>query len=176
MTANLNANVPLINVPFVDLKTGMVTESWFLFLIQLFQRTGGSSGTTPTTLTIADILSVEETFAAVAPKDKNLAFEETFAQPTVMSKISEMIFAPIVATSSSGSGWQSKTYSSGTDFTPGTTTSLPLPGSVTAGMTLLVFFDATYQGSDQYTVSGTTLTFSSAIPVGTQKVYVLELS
>jgi hypothetical protein len=38
------ADVPLINVPFVR-PDGRVSEAWFMFLIQLFRRTGGADGT-----------------------------------------------------------------------------------------------------------------------------------
>jgi hypothetical protein len=41
--SNYAADVPLINVPFVR-PDGRVSEAWFMFLIQLFRRTGGTSG------------------------------------------------------------------------------------------------------------------------------------
>jgi ribosomal protein L5 len=41
--SNYAADVPLINVPFVT-PDGRVSEAWFMFLIQLFRRTGGSGG------------------------------------------------------------------------------------------------------------------------------------
>lgn len=41
--SNFQADVPLINVPFVR-PDGRVNEAWFLFLLQLFRRTGGTSG------------------------------------------------------------------------------------------------------------------------------------
>lgn len=40
---NYAVNVPLINEPFVR-PDGRVSEAWFMFLIQLFRRTGGASG------------------------------------------------------------------------------------------------------------------------------------
>jgi len=33
--------------PFVDLKTGIISREWYLFLQQLFNRVGGSSSQTP---------------------------------------------------------------------------------------------------------------------------------
>lgn len=41
--SNYAANIPLINVPFVT-PDGRVSEAWFMFLIQLFRRSGGTSG------------------------------------------------------------------------------------------------------------------------------------
>lgn len=42
--SNYQADVPLINVPFVG-PDGRVSEAWFMFLIQMFRRTGGAAGT-----------------------------------------------------------------------------------------------------------------------------------
>jgi hypothetical protein len=63
MASTIQTDVPLVNVPFVDLRTGMVAETWFLFLIQLWRRTGGASGTIPESLTIQDVLALETVFS-----------------------------------------------------------------------------------------------------------------
>lgn len=63
-------------------------------------------------------------------------------------------------------------FANGVDFTAGTTTSLTLSQTYGAASDLWVAFDGAEQGADSYTLSGKTLTFSSAIPVGTNKVYV----
>jgi hypothetical protein len=63
-------------------------------------------------------------------------------------------------------------FVAGTDFIPGTTTQLTLnagPGSIA---NTWVFFDGVYQADDQTSVSGTTLSFTSPIPVGTSRVTV----
>lgn len=39
-----NANLPLYDVPFLG-PDGKLTEAWWIFLLQLFNRSGGSSGT-----------------------------------------------------------------------------------------------------------------------------------
>ena len=59
-------------------------------------------------------------------------------------------------------------------FTAGTTTSLTLanPPATVAG--LLVFFDPAWQNTGNYTLSGSTLTFGSAIPVGVTEVEVVS--
>jgi hypothetical protein len=56
-------------------------------------------------------------------------------------------------------------------FTPGTTTTLTLSKVYTSKAAVLVHFDGTFQGTDQYSVSGNTITFTSPIPVGVSNVY-----
>lgn len=219
--ANLQANVPLIDVPPIDPKTGKWTEAWFLFIIQLFRRTGGTSGGDGQ-LTIDDVLGIEETFA-FPPIDSNVQLSEmTMAQPSTDSLI-DMLFAPaantdyaqaastvtlgaspatytatsrqgfhitggavtaltlqrgptVLPVGNSASDIVDKTFVSGPDFTPGTTTTLTLPNAFGAISRLWLFFDAAFQGDDQIaSLVGTTLTLTSAIPVGTSRVYVKGL-
>lgn len=63
-------------------------------------------------------------------------------------------------------------FAAGVDFTAGTSTTLTLSTNYGSAANLWVAFDAGEQGADSYTLSGTTLTFNAAIPVGTSKVYV----
>lgn len=63
------------------------------------------------------------------------------------------------------------TFEAGTDFTPGSTTSLVLSRSPGPAVNLDVFFDGFYQGPENWILSGTTLTFSSPIPGGTSRVH-----
>ncbi|KVR68557.1 hypothetical protein WK24_12995 [Burkholderia vietnamiensis] len=63
-------------------------------------------------------------------------------------------------------------FVAGTDFTPGTTTSLTLsrpPGSMG---NVAAHFDGVYQGPDAFTLSGQTITFGAPIPVGVNEVYI----
>jgi hypothetical protein len=182
--SNLQADIPLINEAFVDPQTGRITESWFIFLMQLWRRTGGAAPPSGT-LTLADVISLDQTFSPLqVQKDGISAFETTFApaipdaqplpdvvvsRPTDQPSMADMVFptaAPDIA---------DQMFSSGTDFTAGTTTALTLNTSFASAARLWVFFDAAFQGDDQYSLSGTTLTFTSAIPVGTNKVYVKGL-
>ena len=181
--SNFQANVPLVNTKFVD-DAGYVTESWFIFLIQLWRRTGGTTPSGPS-LTVADVLAIEETTAvhgvgisdnlssfptqvtyANPPQSKSsLGEQETMAVPQLASKMADMVFAPILPQI------VDETFTSGVDFTAGTTTTLTLKESFSSSPRLWIFFDAAFQGDDQYTLTGTSLTFSSVIPVGTNKVY-----
>ena len=64
-------------------------------------------------------------------------------------------------------------FVAGTDFTPGTTTSLTLSSAPPSTATLEISFDGIKQfpgASYSWTLSGTTVTFSPAIPIGTSAV------
>lgn len=75
-------------------------------------------------------------------------------------------------TDEKGSNGQPGFSAANGDFTPGTTTSLTLSNNYGSASNLWVAFDAGEQGADTYSLSGTTLTFNSPIPVGINKVYV----
>lgn len=57
-------------------------------------------------------------------------------------------------------------------FVPGTSFSLILANLYGTGDNIDVFFDGTFQGSDQWSLTAYSLIFKSVIPVGTSKVYV----
>ncbi|WP_109477724.1 hypothetical protein [Paraburkholderia sp. C35] len=63
-------------------------------------------------------------------------------------------------------------FKAGTDFTPGTTTSLTLSNTYGSSANLWVAFDAAEQGADSFSLNGVTLTFTAPIPVGVSKVFV----
>ncbi|SAK19245.1 parallel beta-helix repeat-containing protein [Burkholderia multivorans] len=219
--ANLQTNVPLIDVPPIDPKTGKWNEAWFIFLVQLFRRTGGTSDGGGQ-LTLDDVLGLEETFAQPSMDMFPLQNETTMGVPTA-DYVIDALFAPAANTDyaqaasnvtlgaspatytatyrqgfhiaggvvtsmtlqrgptvlpigNSASDIVDKTFVAGTDFTAGTTTSLTLPNAFGAISRLWLFFDATFQGDDQIlSLSGTTLTLTSPIPVGTTRVYVKGL-
>jgi hypothetical protein len=215
MSTNLATTVPLVNVPFTS--NGYITEAWFMFLVQLFRRTGGN---TPSgNLTIADVLALEETFANPTPSLSGNALETTFAPIKDANKMLDMTFAHPASTSYAQNalavtlGASPATYtasfpqgfyiSGGTitsfsiqrgsivlpignsasdiiDATPaflaGSSSSVTLPDSFGSVSRLWVFFDGVFQGDDQISsLVGTTLTFTSSIPVGVHKVYVKGL-
>lgn len=74
-------------------------------------------------------------------------------------------------TDEKGSGGQVG-FVAGVDFTAGVSTTLTLSQNYGSASNLWIAFDAAEQGADTYSLSGTTLTFSSPIPLGTSKVYV----
>lgn len=95
--STIQTDVPLVNVPFVNTQTGAVTEAWFIFLIQLWRRTGGSSGVPPDSLTIDDVLSVEQTVAqpSIDVLLQALAVGHTYAVPDVQAPLlSDLMASP----------------------------------------------------------------------------------
>lgn len=177
MTTTLQTDVPLVNVPFVNPQTGTLTEAWFIFLIQLWRRTGGSGGDIPTGITLDDVFSVEQTYGAIPaidPSGQIFAAERTDARVSQQEALLDMIFAP--PSLSTGVDIIDNTFSAGANFTPGVTTALTLSRVFGSIARLWVYFDGAFQGDDQIlSLVGQTLTFTSAIPVGVSKVYVKGL-
>lgn len=62
-------------------------------------------------------------------------------------------------------------FTSGVDFTAGVTAQLTLSRAPGTAANLEIFFDGTYQGSDQWSLNGAVVTFNGAIPTGTSKVF-----
>lgn len=84
--------------------------------------------------------------------------------------LGNLITYPI--TSSVGAGDRIPfTLVAGVDFNPGVDTQVLLPVAPGAAGNLEVFFDPLFQGFDQWSLNGTLLTFTSAIPVGVSKIF-----
>lgn len=62
-------------------------------------------------------------------------------------------------------------FTAGVDFIAGVTTQLALSRPPGNPANLEIFFDALFQGTDQWSVNGQVVTFNSAIPVGVTKVF-----
>jgi hypothetical protein len=169
--SNLQTDIPLVNVPFIG-ANGQIAEPWFIFLVQLWRRTGGSAPPSGN-LTLADVIGLDQTFTPLSTqKDDFGAPDVVVSRPADLPSVMDMVFAPAEPALPD---MADQTFSSGTDFTPGTTTTLTLATTFQNGTRLWIFFDGVFQGDDQYSLSGVTLTFTSAIPVGTNKVYVKGL-
>lgn len=80
---------------------------------------------------------------------------------------------PITASVGAGNLTSEGPFVAGTNFTPGVTTSLTLSKAYGTPANVSVHFDGTYQGTDQYSLNGTQITFTSPIPVGVSKVYIV---
>ena len=94
--------------------------------------------------------------------------------PAGTSKIEYVIFTD-VGSSLLDLDLHRQVYLDGVNFTAGLTTLLPLPSSAESNSDVLVFFDAVFQGSSNYTVNNTILNFNAAIPSFTSKVEVITL-
>lgn len=61
-------------------------------------------------------------------------------------------------------------YTAGVDFTAGTTTQLTTSSAIGSANNICITFNGLVQHHDQYSVGGSTVTFTSAIPVGCTSV------
>lgn len=184
--ANIPAGFPLANVPSWTDSQGRPVRAFFYLILALWDRTGGAAG---------DTGSASSTFstspAFLGDGDGDLG--ETFvipgpagspgmtgpAGPAVMLDWPEPDEPMMRAGLMAPGGWFDEKGSGGTigfaagvDFVGGTTTTLTLSQPYGSQANLIVTFDGGFQGGDTFSLSGKTLTFTSAIPSGIQKVYV----
>jgi len=80
---------------------------------------------------------------------------------------------PITASVGAGNLTSEGPFVAGVNFTPGVTTTLTLSKAYGTPANVSVHFDGTYQGTDQYSLNGTQIIFTSPIPVGVNKVYIV---
>lgn len=112
--SSFNVNIPPPNAPFMD-DSGRVNQVWWMFLLQLFRRTGDESGGDGQ-LTIDDVLALEadipvpidiatevarlgialqQVFAALAAiQQAGPTFGEVWAAPSAPAALAEMTMAP----------------------------------------------------------------------------------
>lgn len=184
--ANIPAGFPLANVPSWTDSQGRPVRAFFYLILALWQRTGSASGeggsativtsTSPAFLGDGDG-DLGETFAIPGPP--GLPGLPGPAGPAVMFDWPEPdepmmrhgLLAPGGWFDEKGSGGTIG-FAAGVDFTGGTTTMLTLSQPYGSQANLIVTFDGGFQGGDTFSLSGKTLTFTSAIPSGIQKVYV----
>lgn len=150
MSTTGNTNIPNPAVPFLD-NGGRISQAWWAFLLAIFQRTGGG-GTptpTPTPVDLTPLINAQVPVPFALPDNP----PDAVAVPAFTSDPIEDIFA------------------AGVGFTAGTTTTLTLSKVYASKAAVMVHFDGAFQGTDQYSVSGNTITFTSPIPVGVSNVY-----
>lgn len=190
-------DLPNIREPFLS-ANGQISRPWWIWLQQLMTRIGGSNPGDITALQeavrqlIKDVLSLERVAADESTgqliAELNLMVEglsglqagENFGHgqwedpemhAAATASAAGFLSAADKAKLDGISATAEDKFVSGTDFTPGVTTSLTLSKSYASAAAVLVHFDGTFQGSDQYAIGGTTITFTSAIPVGVSTVY-----
>lgn len=164
MSDATNSNIPNPGVPFLD-STGRITQVWWAFLLALFQRSGG--GGTPTPVTQIDYTPLID---AQAPYPL-FPLDQDWPAPVAAPQISIDAPPDAVAVQYAAADPVEDIFTAGTNFMPGATTALTLSKVYTSAAAVMVHFDGTFQATDQYSVSGNTITFTSAIPVGVSKVY-----
>lgn len=174
---------------------------WFQLLLAVFNRTGGISGHegSDASAMFADLFQLIESQVSV-DRGPSLRIEDVEAALAALVNSSKPVepesFVPThgiqdatdlhALATQTAHGFLSSAdkakldgisatvediFQSGTGFTAGTTTSLTLSKAYASPAAVTVHFDGGFQGSDQYAISGNTITFTSAIPTGTQTVY-----
>lgn len=164
MSNATNTNIPNPGVPFLD-PAGRISQVWWAFLLAIFQRTGGSGTPTPETqIDYTPLIDAQAPYPLFRTTDDAPA---AVAAPQIITDSPpDAVSVPYFATDPI-----EDIFTAGSNFTPGTTTTLTLSKVYTSKAAVLVHFDASFQATDQYSVSGNTITFTSAIPVGVSKVY-----
>lgn len=165
MSNATNSNIPNPGVPFLD-STGRITQVWWAFLLAIFQRTGGGGTPTPPVQTdFTPLIDAQVPYALFQPDFDGNAL--LVAAPQFSADVPpEAVASPYIP-----SDPIEDIFTAGTNFTPGTTTTLTLSKVYASAAAVMVHFDGGFQATDQYSVSGNTITFTSAIPVGVSKVY-----
>lgn len=166
MSQATNSNIPNPGVPFLD-QSGRVTQVWWAFLLAMFQRTGGSGAPPPTTqIDYTPLIDAQAPYPLVTPDQDGNAIAPVALPQFPSDSPPEPVSAPYIQADP-----VEDIFTAGTNFTPGTTTVLTLSKVYSSSAAVLIHFDASFQATDQYSVSGNKITFTSAIPVGVSKVY-----
>lgn len=164
--ASGNANIPNPGVPFLD-NSGRITQVWWAFLLAMFQRTGGGGTPTPPAQTdFTPLIDAQAPYPLFPLDSDGNALAPVAAPQSLIDSPPDLVAVTYVAADPI-----EDIFTAGTNFTPGTTTVLALSKVYASAAAVMVHFDGTFQATDQYSVSGNTITFTSAIPVGTSKVY-----
>lgn len=165
-TPSTNTNIPNPGVPFLD-QTGRITQVWWAFLLAIFQRTGGGGVPTPPgQVDYTPLIDAQAPYPLFQPDSDGNALAPVGAPQFLTDSPPDPVAVPYVTADPI-----EDIFTAGPDFTPGTTTALTLSKVYTSKAAVLVHFDGGFQATDQYSVSGNTITFTSAIPVGVSKVY-----
>lgn len=77
-----------------------------------------------------------------------------------------------VASGSASGNMSDETFEDGVDFTAGASTQITLANVYGSEQNIWLYFDGVKQGPEEYSLSGTIVSFTSPIPEGVEKVYV----
>lgn len=191
--------IPLQQIAFLT-PSGRVSDPWRQYLLALGDANGNAGNTDfgPILIALAELRQQDAATVAVAqtPRDDDvipqllvpvqrlLAACDEAPVPThgvqddeTLHALATSMFAGFMSAADKAkldalASPGEDVFIAGSDFTAGSTTSLTLSKSYASKYAVQVHFDAAYQGTDQYSVSGNTITFTSAIPVGISTVYV----
>ena len=134
------------------------------------------------TLTITNSGSASNSFETIAVSGQSNVVADSGTDTLTLVAGSNMTITTDASTdtitfasTASGSGGSSSSFTKNTFTGDGSTTAFTLSKSVSNEDNLIVFIDAAYQADNVYSVSGTTLTFATA-PVNTRliEVFIIE--
>ena len=134
------------------------------------------------TLTITNSGSASNSFETIAVSGQSNVVADSGTDTLTLVAGSNMTITTNASTdtitfasTASGSGGSSSSFTKNTFTGNGSTTAFTLSKSVSNEDNLIVFIDAAYQADNVYSVSGTTLTFATA-PVNTRliEVFIIE--
>jgi len=134
------------------------------------------------TLTITNSGSASNSFETIAVSGQSNVVADSGTDTLTLVAGSNMTITTDASTdtitfasTASGSGGSSSSFTKNTFTGDGSTTAFTLSKSVSNEDNLIVFIDAAYQADNVYSVSGTTLTFATA-PVSTRliEVFIIE--
>jgi hypothetical protein len=184
--------IPLAQTAFLT-ASGRVSEPWRQYLLALGDQDGNAGPDLgPIFIALAEIRQQDSAFVPTSYESTSFiqshdAAVQVFARDFI--DVHEAIvpkFFDVASSMDAGlmsaddkakldgistSGVIEDIFVAGPGFTPGTTTSLTLSKAYASSAAVLVHFDGTFQGSDQYSISGNTITFTSPIPTGISTVY-----
>lgn len=164
MSEATNSNIPSPSSPFLIGRPETISPAWWAFLLAIFQRTGGPGAPIPSTeIDFTPIIYSEVPTPAYANQEPpgQVAYQLIVQDEPPAAVASPYIPPDLIE----------DIFTAGVNFTAGVTTALALSKAYSSPANVMVHFDGVFQATDQYTISGNTITFTSAIPVGTLKVY-----
>lgn len=167
MSAN---NIPKQKHPFDQDGKVLVNKEWYLALVSIVSSVNSS---TLSQSSVADVSLLVQLDTQV-DSDVDALRKKVSDLEKFVALLPDTQDPVITLVDEKGSGG-TPGFAAGVDFTAGTSTTLTLSRGYKTAAALWVSFDGAVQGADQFSLIGKVLTFTSAIPVGTSKVFVKGL-
>lgn len=143
--------------------------------------TGTASGNVANTLFDANTIlkaDTDDTPAALTVPEQTLVGRITAGSIDALTATEVRTLLNVEDGAEANLDWQSQIYVETTDYTEGVTTSLTLPVAAPSDDEdhVRVYYTGLKQAADTWSISGTTITFSEAIPVGVDKIEIHVLA
>lgn len=193
MSTPFTSNLPIQRHPIDVEGKVLVNKEWYLALLGLFkQATSTATGPNVSDVQLLEAIDAENgsdgrmermlarilvDLDSLLPQDGIERLASQVRQLEILIALMPDYQDPgLTPIDEKGSGG-TPGFVAGVDFTAGTSTSLTLSRKYKSAAYLWVAFDGTWQGADQIlSLVERVLTFTSAIPAGTSKVFVKGLA